>query len=167
MMMHAQAGDVLEPLFHALEEQRCVASHEELHADLSNPESRRAVSSLNAKFSVVDRLCAFLGLRAAGTRAEPAAAGECRAARPLHTEPFTMRIIDLPGGTSASIAFIDSKSAARIQRLAAFGIVPGSEVRVIARRPSCVLACGASSIALDEEIAREIYVRVGDDRRRR
>jgi hypothetical protein len=29
------------------------------------------------------------------------------------------------------------------------------------------VACGASSIALDEEIAREIYVRVGDDQRLR
>jgi len=166
-MMHAQADDVLEPLFRVLEEQRGMASREEPHADLRNPASRQSVSSLNAKFSVVDRLCAFLGLRAAGRCAEPATADECCAAHPVHTEPFTMRIIDLPGGTSASVAFVDSKSAARIQRLAAFGIVPGSEVRVIARRPSCVVACGASSIALDEEIAREIYVRVGDDQRLR
>jgi Fe2+ transport system protein FeoA len=166
-MMHARADDVLEPLFRALEEQRGGASGEELHAELSNRASRQELSSLNATFSVVDRLRAFLGLRPAGKRGEAVEADQCFVAHPVHTEPLTIRIIDLPGGTSASIAFIDSKSAARIQRLAAFGIVPGSEVRVIARRPSCVVACGASSIALDEEIAREIYVRVGHDQQLR
>jgi hypothetical protein len=41
----------------------------------------------------------------------------------------------------------------------AFGIVPGTQVRLIERKPSIVLACGQTSIAVEDEIGREIYVR--------
>ena len=43
---------------------------------------------------------------------------------------------------------------------ASFGLVPGSEVRLVQRRPAVVLECGATSIAVEDEIGRDIYVRV-------
>lgn len=67
-------------------------------------------------------------------------------------------VIDLPVGSSAPIAFITPTSAARLNRLASYGIVPGTEVRLIARRPSVVLGCGSACVALEDEIGREIYV---------
>ena len=67
-------------------------------------------------------------------------------------------VTDLPVGSSASIAFITPTSASRLSRLASYGIVPGTEVRLIARQPSVVLACGSACIALEDEIGREIYV---------
>ncbi len=70
-------------------------------------------------------------------------------------------VVDLPIGATASIAHIATASAARMSRLASFGIAAGSEVRLIARRPAIVLSCGSSSIAVDDEVGREIYVRVG------
>ena len=38
-------------------------------------------------------------------------------------------------------------------------IVPGSQVRLIERKPSVVLSCGHTSLAVEDEIGREIYVR--------
>ncbi len=72
----------------------------------------------------------------------------------------TTRLIDLPLGTTAVVVAIVSPSVARLNRLAAFGIVPGSRVRLVARRPSVVLACGQTSIAVEDEIGREVLVRV-------
>ena len=69
------------------------------------------------------------------------------------------RLIDLPLGTVASVVRIASTSVSRLNRLAAYGIVPGSQVRLIARRPSVVLACGQTSIAVEDEIGREVFVR--------
>jgi Fe2+ transport system protein FeoA len=63
-------------------------------------------------------------------------------------------------GTTAPVAHIATQSAARMSRLASYGIAAGSEVRLIARRPAIVLACGSSSVALDDDVGREIYVRV-------
>ena len=71
-----------------------------------------------------------------------------------------VRLTDLPVGAVASIARIATSSAARMSRLASFGIAAGSEVRVIARRPAIVLACGSSSIAIDDEVGREIFVQL-------
>jgi Fe2+ transport system protein FeoA len=68
-------------------------------------------------------------------------------------------IIDLPVGSSAPVAYITATSAARLNRLASYGIVPGTEVRLVSRRPAVVLACGSSFVALEDEIGREIYVK--------
>lgn len=70
------------------------------------------------------------------------------------------RLIDLPVGTSGAIAFVAPTTTSRVSRLAAFGLVPGSEIRLVSRRPAVVLQCGATSIAVEEDIGREIYVRV-------
>jgi Fe2+ transport system protein FeoA len=67
-------------------------------------------------------------------------------------------VLDLEVGATARIARIATQSAARLSRLASYGIAAGSEVRLLARRPAIVLACGSSSVALDDDVGREIYV---------
>jgi len=69
-------------------------------------------------------------------------------------------LLDVPVGMTASITNINSASAARLSRLASYGIAAGSEVRLLARRPAVVLACGSSSVAIEDDVAREIHVRV-------
>lgn len=69
-----------------------------------------------------------------------------------------LSIMDLEIGASAAIASIAHTSAARLNRLASYGIVPGSELRLISRRPAVVVQCGSASVALEDEIAREIFV---------
>lgn len=69
-------------------------------------------------------------------------------------------VTKLPLGATAPVTHIATKFAARMSRLASFGISAGSEVTLIARRPAVVLACGSSSVALDDDVAREIHVRV-------
>ncbi|MEO8378326.1 MAG: FeoA family protein [Acidobacteriota bacterium] len=67
----------------------------------------------------------------------------------------------LPIGAVASITHLTTTSAARTSRLASYGISPGTEIRLLARRPTLVVACGPSSIAVDDEVGKEIFVRVG------
>jgi DtxR family Mn-dependent transcriptional regulator len=109
--------------------------------------------------SVVDRVCAFLGHPPVCPHGKPVPAGECCRIYSSSVQPLIRRATELPVGATATIAFIAPKTLSRIDRLAAFGIVPGSEIRLIARNPSCVIGCGSSSIALDDDIGREIYVR--------
>jgi DtxR family Mn-dependent transcriptional regulator len=142
---------------HRLAEVLCVqALGTDLHeAEISACEMEHTLSE-----SVVDRVCAFLGHPPVCPHGKPVPRGECCKRSSARIEPLISRIVDLPVGTSATIAFIAQTTLARIERLAAFGIVPGSEIRLVAKRPSCVLACGASSIALDDDIGQDIYVRV-------
>ncbi len=68
------------------------------------------------------------------------------------------RLIDLPIGGSGAVVSIATDSLSRLNKLAAYGIVPGSRVRLMARKPSVVLACGQTSLAVEDEIGRAILV---------
>ena len=85
-----------------------------------------------------------------------------RAACKQAADATTLPVIDLPVGTSAPVAFITATSASRLNRLASYGIVPGTEVRLVSRRPAVVLACGSATVALEDDIGREIYVTAPD-----
>lgn len=108
---------------------------------------------------VVDRVCTFLGHPPACPHGHPIPQGSCCQVYSKKVDPLITRLVDLPIGGTASVVFIAPKSVSRLNRLAAFGVVPGSQVRLIERKPSIVLACGQTSIAVEDEIGREIYVR--------
>ncbi|HET8798712.1 MAG TPA: FeoA family protein [Thermoanaerobaculia bacterium] len=83
---------------------------------------------------------------------------------PVRPAGDVVPVLDLPVGATASIASVDCASAARLSRLASYGIAAGSEVRLLARRPAVVLACGPATVAVEDEVAREIHVRTGSAR---
>ena len=108
---------------------------------------------------VVDRVCTFLGHPPACPHGKPIPQGSCCRVYSRKVEPLITRLVDMPIGTTATVVFIAPKSVQRLNRLAAFGVVPGTEVRLVERRPSLVLSCGQTSLALEDEIGAEIYVR--------
>ncbi|MGZ5431675.1 MAG: metal-dependent transcriptional regulator [Thermoanaerobaculia bacterium] len=108
---------------------------------------------------VVDRVCTFLGHPPACPHGHPIPQGSCCAVYTKKVDPLITRLIDLPLGASGSVVFIAPRSVSRLNKLAAFGVVPGSLVRLVERKPSVVLACGQTSLAVEDEIGREIYVR--------
>ena len=108
---------------------------------------------------VVDRVCTFLGHPPTCPHGHPIPPGSCCAVYSKKVDPLITRLVDLPLGGSGSVVFIAPKSVSRLNKLAAFGVVPGSNVRLIERKPSVVFSCGHTSIAVEDEIGREIYVR--------
>ncbi|HEX9162394.1 MAG TPA: metal-dependent transcriptional regulator [Thermoanaerobaculia bacterium] len=108
---------------------------------------------------VVDRVCTFLGHPPACPHGKPIPQGECCRVYTKKVDPLITRLVDLPLGASGSVVFIAPRSVSRLNRLAAFGVVPGSSIRLIERKPSVVFSCGHTSIAVEDEIGREIYVR--------
>lgn len=109
--------------------------------------------------SVVDRVCTFLGHPPTCPHGKPIPQGACCRVYSKKVEPLITRLVDLPLGGSGAVVFIAPRLLQRLNRLAAFGVVPGSVVRLIERKPSVVFACGHTSIAIEDEIGREIYVR--------
>ena len=108
--------------------------------------------------AVTNRVCTFLGHPPACPHGKPIPQSECCRVYSTRIEPIITRLTDVPVGTTASIAYIAPKSSARIERLATFGIIAGSEVTLTARKPSCVISCGGTSVAVDDEIGTDIYV---------
>lgn len=108
---------------------------------------------------VVDRVCTFLGHPPKCPHQKAIPHGECCRLFETKVEPLTRRLFDLPIGSSGTVVFIAPKSPARLNRLAVLGVVPGTEVRLLGRRPSVTLACGQTTLAIEDEMAKEIWVR--------
>ncbi len=68
-----------------------------------------------------------------------------------------VRLSQLPVGKPAIVGSIDLPPA-RIDRLAALGILPGIEIAVEQRTPVYVLRSEDALLALEEELARGIFV---------
>ena len=76
------------------------------------------------------------------------------------TEPRTL--LDLQPGEEALIASV-AGGGARIDKLAAMGILPGVALRVQQARPVVVIECGETVLAIERELAGEIRVCSLDD----
>jgi DtxR family Mn-dependent transcriptional regulator len=105
-----------------------------------------------------DRVCAFLGHPPTCPHDRPIPRGACcekftRDVRPLVT-PLSEGTI----GADYRIVFIASRSHRRIDRLCALGVIPGAEVHLHQRAPAFIVQVGATDIALEPEIAADIYV---------
>jgi Mn-dependent DtxR family transcriptional regulator/Fe2+ transport system protein FeoA len=56
------------------------------------------------------------------------------------------------------VAYINTQIETRMQKLFQFNIVPGTAIMVSQRYPSFVVQCGNTHLAMEENIAKEIYV---------
>ncbi len=109
--------------------------------------------------AVTESVCTFLGhppVCPHGRRIPP---GECcrRGAREL--KPLVNPLSDLEPGHTAKIVFMTQDAHSRMSRLNSLGIMPGVLIRLIQKRPSLIMTVDETTIALEAEIAREIYVK--------
>ncbi len=109
--------------------------------------------------SVADSVCAFLGHppRCPHGRAIPP--GECCKTFTKSVAPIVIPLAELDVGRPGTVVFISSKREGLLARLADLGLIPGARARVSQRYPSFVVHVGETSLALEEKIAREVYVR--------
>jgi len=61
-------------------------------------------------------------------------------------------------GDEVKVCYINTRSPSRIHKLSHFGIIPGSYLLVHQRSPSFVIQHENTQIALEEDIAKEIFV---------
>ncbi len=105
-----------------------------------------------------ERVCAFLGHPPTCPHDRPIPRGRCcetlaREVRPLVTPLSEGRI-----GAVYRIVFIASRLHERLDRLCALGIMPGGVLRLHQRLPAFMLQVGGTDIALEPEVAADIYV---------
>lgn len=77
---------------------------------------------------------------------------------PLPSEGV-LTVRDLRGGETAEVVCLAGESPARRNNLAVFGLVPGSEIRLLQRYPSYVIGVGETVLALEADVAQDIVVR--------
>jgi DtxR family Mn-dependent transcriptional regulator len=67
-------------------------------------------------------------------------------------------LIRLGTGKTAKIAYISTPSHTQLHKLISFGLTPGVAIKVHQKYPSYVITCEQTELALEEDIACNIYV---------
>ena len=109
-----------------------------------------------------DSVCTLLGHPPTCPHGRPIPPGPCCSISQQNVRSLVTGLRHFPLGATGRIVFIAPKFHDRMDRLAALGVIPGSEIRLHQRSPSYVIEVGETTIALDGEIAGEIYVKPVD-----
>jgi DtxR family Mn-dependent transcriptional regulator len=112
-----------------------------------------------------DSVCTLLGHPPTCPHGKRIPPGPCCGAAQKTVKPLVTGLPHFQLGVPARIVFIAPKFHDRMDRLAALGVIPGSEIRLHQRAPSYVIEVGETTIALDPEIAGEIFVKSTGERR--
>jgi DtxR family Mn-dependent transcriptional regulator len=111
---------------------------------------------------ITNSICTLLGHPRLCPHGKPIPEGDC--CRQAHDKvtPVVVSCDQLSIGESARVAYFSTKEHSRLLKLSSLGISPGITVRLIQKWPACVVQCEETEIALEPEVAKNIYVRVSD-----
>jgi DtxR family Mn-dependent transcriptional regulator len=109
---------------------------------------------------VTERICTLLGHPTTCPHGRTIPPGDCCRTRSRNVEPILERLSDLAPGDMARVVFL-TPLANGAGRLGALGLTPGAPVRLLQKSPCLVVQCGETEIALDADLAREVFTSRG------
>jgi len=109
--------------------------------------------------TVTESVCAFLGHPKYCPHGKPIPQGPCCRSFSDTVLPLVQPLTGLPVGRSARIVHVVPRHAERMVRLSTLGVVPGATLRLQQLQPAVVVHLGETVLALDREMAAEIYVK--------
>jgi len=107
---------------------------------------------------VTESICAFLGHPGFCPHGKPIPGGERCGIFREETNEFVIPLAKVIPGDRLKIIFLVPRHHRRLHQLTDLGIIPGAEIVLHQKRPAYVLSLGETEIAIDDEIARHIYV---------
>ncbi len=108
---------------------------------------------------LTDSVCTFLGHPPTCPHGHPIPRGECCKKYRVEVEPVVTRLSEFEVGSKGRITFIVPTKSSRLSKLNSLGIAAGNVIRLLQRNPSYVIQIDETTVAIDPEIAKEIYVR--------
>jgi DtxR family Mn-dependent transcriptional regulator len=130
----------------------------ELSEDRVETEACEFEHSLNPE--VADSICTLLGHPRTCPHGKPIPNAHCCEKFRTEVQPIVQRLSDLGVGQSGHITFIAPRYHSRLDRLGCLGIVPGAKVKLHQKFPSFVIEIGETTVAVDRDIANEIFVKL-------
>lgn len=108
---------------------------------------------------LTESVCIFLGHPPSCPHGKPIPRGECCAKFKVDVAPVVTRLSEFIVGAAGRITFIVPSDSSRIQRLNSLGITAGSVIKLLQKTPSFVIQIDETTVAIDPEIAKEIYIK--------
>lgn len=104
-------------------------------------------------------ICTLLGHPKECPHGLPIPPGECCRKAKGELESLVVPIVKLRPGDVGKIVYVLTHKHPQLHKLMSLGIVPGVNLSVHQTSPSYVIQVEETQVALEEEIAREIYVK--------
>jgi DtxR family Mn-dependent transcriptional regulator len=109
---------------------------------------------------VEENVCTLLGHPRVCPHGNPIPPGRCCKEDLDEANRVVYPLSEMEAGQGGRIMYIHTHGESSIRKLMAMGVLPGFDVSLIQRYPSYVFRVGQTQIAVDEEIASEIFVLV-------
>lgn len=109
---------------------------------------------------VTESICTLLGHPRTCPHGKPIPSAKCCERFRTEIQPLVQRLSDLGVGQSGRVTMIAPKYHSRIERLGSFGLTPGAQIKLKQKFPSFVIDVGETTLAIDNDIANEILVRL-------
>ena len=85
--------------------------------------------------------------------------GDCCVAGEMTLRPLVVPLSELEAGETGTVAYVGTTDNSRLSFLSSLGIMTGRPIELVQKRPSYILKVEESSVAFDESVSREIFVR--------
>jgi len=109
--------------------------------------------------AVDTKLCTLLNHPATCPHGRPIPPGRCcREARSAGTAGV-VALTELKAGDLGEIAYLSTADPKKMQKLMSMGVLPGNQLELRRSYPTFIFRIGHSEFAVDEVLAREIFVR--------
>lgn len=109
---------------------------------------------------VDEAVCTLLGHPDRCPHGKPIPPGECCERASQQIDRQVRPLCNMYPGQNGRIAYVQTGEAKKLQKLMAMGVLPGKGLHLIQGFPSYVFQVGHSQFAVDEDLARAIFVRV-------
>lgn len=109
---------------------------------------------------VAESICTLLGHPRSCPHGNPIPPGACCRRVKTDVQPIVKPLSALRPGEEGSVAYISSRFHTRLTKLSSLGLMPGQIVTVKQVRPSFVVAYGETELAIEKDVADEIYLRI-------
>lgn len=107
---------------------------------------------------VEESICTLLGHPDTAPDGKPVPPGNCCSRKSRKIEKTLIKASELDVGEEGKIAYIRPESHTRLQKLTAFGLIPGQQIIVRQKSPAFCVVFDETELAIDKEIAGEIFV---------
>ncbi len=108
---------------------------------------------------VTDRICTLLGHPRECPHGLPIPEGECCKTEKEVIKPVVKPLSKAEVGEDLEVAYIQTESHKRLHELLSYDVGPGSKIELHQKKPVYVIKTGETSIALEEDIVGNIYVK--------
>ncbi len=109
---------------------------------------------------ITTSICILLGHPAVCPHGKLIPPGKCCSHTKQKLQPVLGPLSKLRSGVKAEVVYITSTSQTSLDFLSSVGIVPGLKFTIHHRKPSLVIQFDDTQLALDDDLAKNIYVRV-------